>query len=123
MVRLGFRDEPTRKGYYVNDHERPAMVQYRWDFCQRYLSYKRRMHRWVQVTKPEAAQLETDEMLPKGSGYSYLNRGGDPTQEYHVDCFEPEKSKALIQQLVTTDFGWPLRPLRFIVEAINNLQA
>ncbi|KAI2493650.1 hypothetical protein MHU86_20903 [Fragilaria crotonensis] len=105
MVRLGFRYEPTRKGYYVDGHERPATVQYRWDFCQRYLSYERRMHCWVQVTEPVAAQLETDEMLPKGSGYSYLNSSGDRMREYHVDSFEPEKSKALLQQLVTTDFG------------------
>jgi hypothetical protein len=53
------------------------------------------MHQWVQVTEHVAAQLETDEMLPKGSGYSYLKPGGDPMREYHVDCFEPEKSKAL----------------------------
>jgi hypothetical protein len=43
--------------------------------------------------------------VKKGSGYSYLNRGRDPMREYHVDCFEPEKSEALLQQLVTTDFG------------------
>jgi hypothetical protein len=51
----------------------------RWDFCQRYLSYERRMqHCWVQVTEPVAAQLETDELIPKGSGNSYFNRGGNP---------------------------------------------
>ena len=59
----------------------------------------------MQVTEPVAAQLETDEMVPKGSGYSYLNSSGDRMREYHVDSFEPEKSKALLQQLVTTDFG------------------
>jgi hypothetical protein len=63
------------------------------------------MHCWVQVREPVAAQFETDEMLPKGSGYACLNRGEDSMREYHVDCFEPEKSKALLQQLVTTDFG------------------
>ena len=105
MVRLGFRYEPTRKGYYVDGHERPATIQYRWDFCQRYLSYERRMHRWVQLTEPVAAQLETEKMLAKGSGYSYLNHNGDPMREYHVDCFDPEESKALLQQLVTTEFG------------------
>ena len=26
-------------------------------------------------------------------------------REYHVDCFNPEKRKDLLQQLVATDFG------------------
>jgi hypothetical protein len=63
------------------------------------------MHCWVQVTEHVAAQLETDKVLPKRSGYSYLNRGWDPMREYHVNCIEPEKSKACLQELVISDFG------------------
>ena len=104
MIRLGFRYQPTRKGYYVDGHERPATIQYRWDFCQRYLSYERRMHRWVQVTETVAKQLEKEDMIAKGSGYTYLN-DSTPMREYHVDSFNPKKSKEFLQLFVTTDFG------------------
>jgi hypothetical protein len=95
MVRIGFRCQPTREGHYVNGHKkRPATIQYRWDFCQRYLSNERRMHRWVQVMGPLATKLEAENLLAKGSGYKYID-GGTPIWEYHVDCFNPEKSKDL----------------------------
>ncbi|KAI2489598.1 hypothetical protein MHU86_24987 [Fragilaria crotonensis] len=105
MIRLGFRYQPTRKGYYVDGHERPATIQYRWDFCRRYFSYERRMHCWVQVTETVAKQLEKEDMIAKGSGYSYLTNDSTPMREYHVDSFDPKKSKEFLGQIVTTEFG------------------
>ena len=105
MIRLGFRYEPARKGYYVDGHERPATIQYRWDFCRRYLAYEKRMHRWVQVPEAVAQQLEKDEMIARGSGYKYLLNGLTPMREFHVDSFDPKKSKEFLRQFVTTNFG------------------
>jgi len=62
------------------------------------------MHRWVQVTETVAKQLEKEDMIAKGSGYTYLN-DSTPMREYHVDSFNPKKSKEFLQQFVTTDFG------------------
>jgi hypothetical protein len=144
MIRLGFLYQPTCKGYYVDGHKRPATIQYRWDFCRRffsyerrmhrwvqvtetvakqlekedmiakgsgysfcrrYFSYERRMHRWVQVTETVAKQLEKEDMIAKGSGYSYLTNDSTPMREYHVDSFDPKKSKEFLEQIVTTEFG------------------
>jgi hypothetical protein len=38
-----------QKGYYVDGHEKPATIEYRKAFCERYLMYESRMHQWVQV--------------------------------------------------------------------------
>ena len=41
---LGFKYELRKKSYYVDGHEKPATIQYRHDFCKRYLGYEQRMH-------------------------------------------------------------------------------
>jgi hypothetical protein len=69
MIRLGFRYAARKKGYYVDGHAKPATIQYRWDFCKRYLSYEQRMHCWIQVTTTEAAILEANGDVANGSGY------------------------------------------------------
>ena len=88
MIRLGFRYAARKKGYYVDGHEKPATVQYRWDFCKRYLTYEQRMHRWTQVTLAEAVVLEENGDVAKGSGYKRGN-----IVEYHVDTVNPNKLK------------------------------
>jgi hypothetical protein len=70
------------------------------------------MHRWVQVTEPVAAKLEAENLLAKGSGYKYVDCG-IPMRECHVDCFNPEKSNDLVQQLMATDVGVNLS-VRFV---------
>jgi len=56
MARLGFRYATRKKGYYVHGHEKPAMIQYQWDFCKwSYLGYEERMHRWTQQRAAEEA--------------------------------------------------------------------
>ena len=34
MIHLGFKYEPRKKGYYVDSHEKPATIAYRWAFCE-----------------------------------------------------------------------------------------
>ena len=40
MKHLGFKYEIWRKGYYVDDHEKPATLEYQWSFVQCYLNYE-----------------------------------------------------------------------------------
>jgi len=40
MKHLGFKYEAWKKGYYVDGHEKPATVKYRWSFVQHYLNYE-----------------------------------------------------------------------------------
>jgi hypothetical protein len=100
MLCLGFRYEPRRKGYYVDGHERPATVQYRWKFCQRYLAYEQRMHRWIQVPATEANELEKSGEVTEGSGYKYTTDDGLTMVEYHCDTV-----KNLKPEWITTSLG------------------
>jgi len=47
LKRLGFSYEPRKKSYYVDGHKREATINYRWRFIERYLTYERRMFRWI----------------------------------------------------------------------------
>jgi hypothetical protein len=102
MTSLGFRYEPCQKGYYVDGHERPATIQYRWDFCKRYLAYEQRMQRWIQVPATLAIELETKGEVAKGSGYKY-DSNGVSMFEYHVDSFAADNE--LLKEMVTTSLG------------------
>jgi hypothetical protein len=86
---LGFKYELRKKSYYVDGHEKPATIQYRHDFCKRYLGYEQRMHRWVQITEEEAETLESQNKIPEGSGYHYTcPLTGQRMVEFHVDTSE-----------------------------------
>jgi hypothetical protein len=76
MLQLGFRYETRRKGYYVDGHERKATVQYRWDFCERYLVRERQQFRYIQVPVEESERLQASEKVTKGSGYTYVQHNG-----------------------------------------------
>jgi hypothetical protein len=39
LIKLGFRYETRRKGYYIDGHEKPGMIEYRKQFVTRYLQY------------------------------------------------------------------------------------
>lgn len=69
---LGFKYCQRKKGYYVDGHEKPATVEYRRKFVQRYLKYERRAHRWIQITLEESKKLEREEIIPVRSGYYYM---------------------------------------------------
>ena len=88
MVAIGFVYRERCKGYYVDGHEKPATIQYRWEFCKRYLRYEQRMHRWIQFTADEAAVMEDNGDVARGAGYKEGN-----IVEYHVDTVNPSKLK------------------------------
>ena len=86
MLQLGFRHETRRKGYYVDGHEKKATVEYRWDFCERYLLLERQMLRWIQIPVEEAERLQALGKVTKGSGFMYTEEHTGKTMvEYHVD--------------------------------------
>ncbi len=47
LIKLGFRYETRRKGYYVDGHEKPSTIEYRKQFVIRYLQYERHAYRWI----------------------------------------------------------------------------
>ena len=99
---LGFKYELRRKGYYVDGHEKPATIEYRKAFCERYLAYEARMHRWVQVKEEVAKKLEEDGEIAEGSGYYYTDQG---TQERMVEFHVDASDKLLLLGNISGDFG------------------
>ena len=86
LDRLGFKYEARKKGYYVDNHEKPETVSYRRHFVKRYLEYEKRMFRWLQL--PLAKVKEMEEMLDidKGLGYRYTDSTTyEEMVEFHVD--------------------------------------
>jgi hypothetical protein len=102
MIRLGFRYEPRRKRYYVDGHEKPATVEYRWAFCKRYLVYEQCMHRWIQVPEHVANELQGKGEVTKGSGYKYTSDDGLAMVEYHTDAVTRTSIKP---EWITTNLG------------------
>ncbi len=87
MVCLGFKYEVRRKVYYVDGHEKPATIEYRRQFCHRYLTYEQPAHRWIQISVEESKKLEENGLITPTSGYRYINDAGQPMIEYHVDSY------------------------------------
>jgi hypothetical protein len=56
LEKLGFKYQQRKKGYYVAGHEKPATIEHRKAFVQQYLTYERRAHRWIQITKKKKAR-------------------------------------------------------------------
>jgi hypothetical protein len=50
LDRLGFKYEARKKGYYVDNHEKPETVVYSHHFIKRYLKYNFRMFRWIHLS-------------------------------------------------------------------------
>jgi len=76
MKCLGFKFQVRKKCYYVDGHEKPATVEYRKQFIQRYLTYERLAHRWIQLTKQESIECENKGLVPRNSGYHYSSDTG-----------------------------------------------
>jgi hypothetical protein len=86
MLKIGFKHETRRKGYYVDGHEKKGTIEYRWAFCDRYLALERRMHRWIQVPLKEAKRLKDENQVEEKSGFEYTDSlTGQPMVEFHVD--------------------------------------
>jgi hypothetical protein len=84
---LGLKYELRRKGYYVDGHEKPVTIEYRKVFCEHYLPYEARMHRWVQVKEEVAKKLEEEGEITVGSGYYYTDQATQEKMvEFHVDA-------------------------------------
>jgi len=99
---LGFKYEVRKKGYYVDGHEKPSTIEYRKRFCERYLGYEARMHRWIQVTEQVAKKLEEEGEITKGSGYYYYDASREESMvEFHVDVSD----KLLLLGPINEDFG------------------
>jgi hypothetical protein len=55
----------------VDGHEKPATVEYRYNFIEQYFHYELRAFRWIQITEKEASELEGIGVLVKWLGYRY----------------------------------------------------
>ena len=93
MDKLGFKYSTRKKTYYIDGHERPDNVAYRKEYIKRYLSYKRRCFRWIQLSEKEVEELEKeDELFTRDDGFKY--KKNDLTYfEFHVDDHSTFQSK------------------------------
>ncbi len=99
---LGFKYEVRKKGYYVDGHEKPSTIEYRKSFCERYLGYEARMHRWVQIKEEVAKKMEEEGEIARGSGYYYYDEATkEKMVEFHVDASD----KLLLLRNINGDFG------------------
>jgi len=85
LGRLGFKYEARKKGYYVDNHEKPETVAYRRHFIKRYLKYEFRMFRWIQLSLEEVKAMEENSEIDEGLGYRYKNAENEDMVEFHVD--------------------------------------
>ncbi len=99
---LGFKYELRKKGYYVDGHEKPATIEYRKAFCERYLAHEARMHRWAQVKEEVAKALEEKGDTTPGSGCYYYDQA---TQEKMVELHVDASDQLLLLGNVNGDFG------------------
>ena len=76
---------PKEKKYYVDGHKKPATVEYRHKFCERYLQNEVRAHRWIQIKQEEAKYLQENDLVAKDAGYYYYSGDNTPMAEFHVD--------------------------------------
>jgi DNA-binding transcriptional regulator YhcF (GntR family) len=85
LDRLGFKYEARKKGYYVDNHEKPETVAYRRHFIKRYLKYEFRMFRWVQLSLEKVKAMEENEEIDEGLGHRYKDSENKDMVEFHVD--------------------------------------
>ena len=84
MKHLGFRYERRRKCYYVDNHEKPANIQYRIEFIKRYFAYELRCYRWIQISADEQNRMVLKGLLDKMMGHKYKHEG-KIMYEFHCD--------------------------------------
>ena len=85
---LGFSYEVRRKSYYVDGHEKPGTIRYRWKFIARYFAHERRMHRWYQITEDRAMELAKEYPILDHCGFHYESEDGTKMVEFHVDTID-----------------------------------
>ena len=84
MSVLGFKYEPMKKCYYVDNHESPENVLYRSKFVTRYFEYEICSYRWYHITAVERERMVQEGILDENLGYKY-NDNNVEMVEYHVD--------------------------------------
>jgi hypothetical protein len=100
LDRLGFKYEARKKGYYVDNHEKPETVSYRRHFIKRYLKYEFRMFRWIQLSLEKVKAMEQSLELDEGLGYRYQDADNKDMVEFHVD-----QNPAFQDEVATTLYG------------------
>ena len=88
MHACGFRYKKREKHYFVDGHERPETIAYRPVYTKKYLSYKIRAHRWLQVTLEDSNKLVLEGKRSASScGFDYVaDDGADMDEEDHIDA-------------------------------------
>ena len=86
MHACGFRYKKHEKHYFVDGHEWPETIAYRPVFTMKYLGYKIRAHRWLQITLVESNELELNGSITTNSGFNYVADNGIDMVEYHVNA-------------------------------------
>jgi hypothetical protein len=54
-------------------------------FTKKYLGYKIRAHRWIQMTLIESTELESRGGIALNCGFSYVTDNGIKMVEFHID--------------------------------------
>ena len=99
MQLLGFKYEPRKKCYYVDNHEKPENVIYRKGYIHRYFQYELRAHRWIQIKEIRYLKLVQDGELMEDSGYKYEDNN-EVFYEFHVDSHP-----LFFDECITTTYG------------------
>jgi hypothetical protein len=82
---LGFKYEARKKGYYLDNHEKPETVVYCRHFIKCYLEYENRMFCWIQLPLEQVKEMEENLECDEGLGYRYSNsESGKRMVEFHV---------------------------------------
>ena len=84
MRKLGFKYEPVRKSYYVDNHESEENVRYRNEFIERYFEYELLTHRWYSISDDNRKKMVEEGEISESIGYEY-ERDGQKYWEFHVD--------------------------------------
>jgi hypothetical protein len=79
----------VQKSYYVDGHEREEQKQHRQKFCSEYLALEQRMHRWVQLTSAQLADMQSslpdnNKITAKGSIHTNPETN-EVLFKFHVD--------------------------------------
>lgn len=85
MLFLGFKFEPRRKCYYVDNHESPENISYQNLFIDRYFSYESRCYRWLSITEEEKEAMVSKGKIHKDLGYHYTNSENTKLVKFHID--------------------------------------
>jgi hypothetical protein len=90
-----------KKGYYVDNHERPETVAYHRHFIKRYLQFEERMFLWIQLPLQEVKRREENEEIEEGLGYQYR----DPVSQVEMVKFHADEHPWFQDWVSATEHG------------------